>query len=131
MEEEKEHRKTIFDEENQECIEPSSLQWQAGTYFWLLLENKAIYSSCFFKLATVFGALGKTKLTIPGEAFKEKMMECHDEYVRLAKELGECLMADYLHTSIVLAVKAAREAKMAHPDYERDQIDMCADPEFK
>ena len=131
MEEQKEHRKATFDEENQECTEPNSLQWQAGTYFWLLLEKKAIYSSCFFMLATAFGALGKTKLTIPGEAFKEKMMERHDEYIRAAKELGEYLMADYLRNSIIWAVKAAREAKAAHPDYERDRIDMCVDPEFK
>lgn len=123
--------KATLNEEGQECIEPNSLQWQAGIYFWLLLENKAIYSHCFFKLAAAFGALGKTKLTVPGEAFKEKMMERHDEYIRAAKELGEYLMADYLQISIIWAVKAAREAKAAHPDYERDRTDMCADPEFK
>lgn len=133
MEEEKEHRKATLDEEGQEYIEPNSLQWKAGIDLWLSWENKAIPSHVFYSLAAAFGALdrNRNRLTVPGEAFRETMRKLYDEYLAESKEFGEYVTAGCLITAIIWGVKAARDAKAANPDYERDQTDMCIDPEFK
>ena len=120
-----------WNEEPPETPKINSLQWQAGIGLWLYWENKAIPSHVFYNLAAAFGALDRNRLTAPGEAFKETMRKLHDECLAESKEIGGCITAGCLITAIIWGVKAARDAKAANPDYERDRIDMCVDPEFK